>query len=214
MDPKEQQIYREVFGKSRQYPFANKPLGRDNSRGKDTNEIWGRNPTIKINLDDGSSTTVDTEDAPPSGQSCEKKLKGVLRAIEEREEKRRGRARDPENSAEKPRAEKQQRDVAPAATGEARAARIADDIRQLVLGSKLAGTKKSAMLSQLRLWTYFDSEEQQSPAGATEVLHTGRYRPVRSSDEFDKERTDDSDDEDYDEAAAQAGYDASVNYGR
>lgn len=48
-----------------------------------------------------------------------------------------------------------------------------------------------------------------------DVLHTGRFKPVRSSGEFDGEPADDddSDDDDYDEAAAQEGYDSTVNYG-
>lgn len=228
-----------------EYPFANKPLGRE------TNEVLARDRTIKVQPDSFSTnlftkeeresipedTLITTKtstgwvtkarngywrfdaDAPPSGQGPVNALQRVLKNIEERKEReaeRRGRGRDPENTAEKPRAEKQRRDVASAATGEARAAGIADDIRQLVLGSKVSGSKKSAMLSQLRLWTYFDSEEQQPEGRNMEVLHTGRFKPVRSSDEYDREPSDegDSDDDDYDEAAAQAAYDASVNNGR
>lgn len=219
-----------------EYPFANKPLGRDKhpfankplARG--TWRPEGREPipdgTLIITKTSSGWSTKGSRgyarfdpDAPPSGQGTPSTLTTLLREVEQNKAKfdrELGARRDPENTAEKPRAEKQQSDVASAATGEARAAGIADDIRELVLSSRLAGTKKSAMLSQLRLWTYFDSEEQQPPTGATEVLHTGRYRPVRSSDEFDKEPSDegDSDDDDYDEAAAQAAYDASVNNGR
>lgn len=222
-----------------EYPFANKPLGRDKhpSASKPlARGTWrpeGREPipdgTLIITKTSSGWSTKGSRgyarfdpDAPPSGQGTPSTLTTLLREVEQNKAKfdrELGARRDPENTAEKPRAEKQQSDVASAATGEARAAGIADDIRQLVLGSKVSSSKKSAMLSQLRLWTYFDSEEpqqQRSEPRAMEVLHTGRFKPVRSSDEYDRDPSDegDSDDDDYDEAAAQAAYDASVNNGR
>ena len=222
-----------------EYPFANKPLGREVTGEKAepdypyTHHLFSKEERESIPEDTLITTKTPTgwvtkarngywrfdADAPPSGQGPPGPLQRVLKEIEERkrrEVERRGRAKDPESSAEKPRAEKQRRDVAPAATGEARAAGIADDIRQLVLRSRVSGSKKSAMLSQLRLWTYFDSEEQRQEPRTSEVLHTGKFKPVRSSDEYDRGSSEDCDscDGDYDEAAAQAAYNASVNNGR
>jgi hypothetical protein len=222
-----------------EYPFVNKPLGRD------TNEVWARDPSIKVQPDPFSTnlftkeeresipedTLITTKtrtgwvtkarngywrfdaDAPPSGQGPVNALQRVLKNIEERKQRkereaeRRGSAKDPESSAEKPRAEKQHRDEAAAATGEARAAGIADDIRQLVLSSKVSGSKKSAMLSQLRLWTYFDSEEQQEGRN-TDVLHTGKYKnPFEGAPSSDEELSEiDTDELD--------GYHGTVSYGR